>query len=62
MFSFLNRNKSLSNQSEIELNQNKEYVEDAKKNLYEAIKHQRTDIVVTILNQWFKGIKFNKNF
>lgn len=56
MFSFLNRNKSLSNQSEIELNQSKEYVDDAKKNLYEAIKQQRTDIVVTILNQWFKGI------
>ena len=32
-----------------------EYIEDAKKNLYEAIIHKRTDIVVTILNQWFKG-------
>ncbi|RNA00697.1 hypothetical protein BpHYR1_010564, partial [Brachionus plicatilis] len=54
MFSFLNRNKSLSNQSEIEPNQNNEYIEDAKKNLYEAILHKRTDIVVSILNQWFK--------
>ncbi|CAF0708130.1 unnamed protein product [Brachionus calyciflorus] len=31
-----------------------EYMADAKKNLYEAIIHRRTDIVVSILNQWFK--------
>lgn len=58
MFSFLNRNKSISNQSELEANQSSEYIEDAKKNLYEAVKHKRTDIVVSILNQWFKGSHF----
>lgn len=31
-------------------------IDDAKKNLYESIVFKRTDIVVSIINEWFRGI------
>lgn len=66
MFSFLNRNKSLSSTVEtrnIGENLNEDaaglssqgHLEDVQKNLYIAITSRRTDIVVSILNEWFKG-------
>ena len=30
-------------------------IDDAKKNLYESILHKRTDILVSIMNEWFKS-------
>lgn len=48
-----------SHQSMNESNDQKEsnvpFIEDIKNSLYEAILHKRTDIVVSLLNQWFKG-------
>ena len=66
MFSFLNRsNKSLGpnksdgpNTAEMNGNVNEAAqaeIEDAKKNLYDAINLKRTDIVVSIINEWFKS-------
>ena len=72
MFSFLNRNKpsaadtksgSAANgntSDSIEKNLQTE-IEEIEKNLYIAITSRRTDIVVSVLNEWFKGKpKINK--
>ncbi len=37
-------------------NQLQASIDDAKKNLYESIVYKRTDIVVSIINEWFRGI------
>ena len=62
MFSFLNRNKTQNaapnnnnnktgdGSSELILD-----LDDAKKNLYESVVLRRTDIVVSLMNEWFKG-------
>jgi hypothetical protein len=31
-------------------------LDEIRKNLYESIIHKRTDIVVSLINEWFKGI------
>ncbi len=66
MFSFLNRNKpsaadikskisgSGNAGDSIEKDLQKE-IEEIQKNLYLAITSKRTDIVVSVLNEWFKG-------
>ena len=55
MFSFLNRNKAQNvlppKTDELILD-----IDDAKKNLYDSIVLRRTDIVVSLMNEWFKGI------
>ncbi len=35
-----------------------EELEEAKKNLYESIVLKRTDILVSIMNEWFKSMLF----
>ena len=66
MFNFLNRNKSVDTRiSKVEntvINSNSTFdslsqsqINEAKKNLYDSIKQHRTDIVVSFLNEWFKG-------
>lgn len=58
MFSFLNRNKAQSVDSKKNENGQPEIVvnlDDAKKNLYDAVVLRRTDIVVSLMNEWFKG-------
>lgn len=63
MFNFLNRNKSVDhtiNKTEnTVLNSNSTLdtqlqINEAKKNLYDSITLNRTDIVVSFLNEWFK--------
>ncbi len=70
MFGFLNRNKSQLEQNEKITNHNDsasdsnvnfvsdDAVNDAKKNLYDSIILKRIDIVVSIMNEWLKGIIF----
>ena len=63
MFSFLNRNKTQN--AAPNNNNNKKTgdgsselildLDDAKKNLYESVVLRRTDIVVSLMNEWFKG-------
>jgi hypothetical protein len=66
MFSFLNRNKANAadtksgNTSSRNANNTIEKslqteIEEIEKNLYIAITSRRTDIVVSVLNEWFKG-------
>ncbi len=68
MFSFLNRNKNstslVENNKNLENNgllnefdktSKKEEFDEIKKNLYTAITLRRIDIVVSILNEWFKS-------
>jgi hypothetical protein len=83
MFGFLNRNKSaVPNDMSKSLSDSKDAnqkngtfsaqdeIEDAKKNLYESIVLKRTDILVSIMNEWFKSkyscltkrVKSNFNF
>jgi hypothetical protein len=68
MFGFLNRNKSQLQQNEsiasdLSSDNNSKLasdsaVNDAKKNLYDSITLKRIDIVVSIMNEWLKGIYF----
>jgi hypothetical protein len=66
MFNFLNRNESIDTRiNKVEntvINSNSAFdsllqsqINEAKKNLYDSIKLHRTDIVVSFLNEWFKG-------
>lgn len=61
MFSFLNRQSSKSDMkpAATEAEQLEQTIqaecEDIQKNLYTAIVNKRTDIVVTLINEWFKG-------
>ncbi len=63
MFGFLNRNKNQSieskktdaDQPQIVVN-----LDDAKKNLYDSVVLRRTDIVVSLMNEWFKGNKITQ--
>jgi len=69
MFNFLNRNKSVSdNTNQINkvvtvINSNsstsdiQSQLNEAKKNLYDSIVSNRTDIVVAFMNEWFKEKK-----
>ena len=59
MFSFLNRNKAQSIDAKKNVNGQPEIIvnlDDAKKNLYDSVVLRRTDIVVSLMNEWFKGI------
>jgi hypothetical protein len=59
MFSFLNRNKAQSIDAKKNVNGQQEIIvnlDDAKKNLYDSVVLRRTDIVVSLMNEWFKGI------
>ena len=61
MFGFLNRNKNQSIESKKTDTYQPQIVvnlDDAKKNLYDSVVLRRTDIVVSLMNEWFKG---NKN-
>ena len=74
MFGFLNRNKSQSQQNESTANSNDsssdnskklvsdDSVNDAKKNLYDSIILKRIDIVVSIMNEWLRGILFKLKY
>lgn len=80
MFGFLNRNKSLANSATIKLSESDPdslekhlqiEIDEIRKNLYVAITSNRTDIVVSLINEWFiekKDLKdslkyfFNSNF
>ena len=62
MFSFLNRNKEQSIDTNSKATENGQSTEkfivtldDAKKNLYDSVVLRRTDIVVSLMNEWFKG-------
>ena len=59
MFSFLNRNKAQIIDAKKNVNGQPEIIvnlDDAKKNLYDSVVLRRTDIVVSLMNEWFKGI------
>lgn len=61
MFSFLNRQSSKSDikPAATEAEQLEQAIqaecEEIQKNLYTAIVNKRTDIVVTLINEWFKS-------
>jgi hypothetical protein len=60
MFSFLNRQSSKSDIKPATAEATAEQTiqaecEEIQRSLYKAIINKRTDIVVTLINEWFKG-------
>ena len=56
MFSFLSRKQAPSNDGQSDANDSaNNHMELIQKNLYDAVMHRRVDIVISLLNEWFKG-------
>ena len=51
-----NHNNEDKNADKLNNQQLQANIDAAKKNLYESIVFKRTDIVVSIINEWFRGI------